>query len=58
MEQPQQVTKVFAVTRTRRSSRTPMTLTLGFQTETGLVNLMLSEIQAHDLFAALARNLA
>ena len=58
MEQPQQVTTVFAVTRTRRSPRTPITLTLGFQTETGVVNLRLSESLAHDLFAALARNLA
>ena len=58
MEQPQQVTEVFAVTRTRRSPGSPMTLTLGFQTDTGAINLMLSEIQAHDLFAALARNLA
>ncbi len=58
MEQPQQVTNVFAVTRTRRSPGAPMTLTLGFQTETDVVNLRLSEIQAHDLFAALARNLA
>lgn len=62
MEQPQeqlqQVTRVLAVTRTSRSPRTPMTLALGFQTETGVVNLRLSESQAHDLFAALARNLA
>ena len=57
-EQTQQVTKVFAVKRDRRSPSAPITLTLGFQTEIGVVNLRLSQNQAHDLFAGLARNLA